>query len=125
MSIESTFLNELDAKIMDSYWNKLDSKAMVFDSNPSRSVTVFGRPVQAGSTWYDLTDSWKSLTANPDPFLLKQAGYDYVYVDEEYWAENGGRIQTILNQPCVKPIESLKAWPGLVRKFFDISKCTQ
>jgi len=123
MSVESTFLNELDAKIMDSYWNKLDGTAMVFDSNPSRSVTVFGRPVQAGSTWYDLTDSWKSLAANPDPFQLNQAGYEYVYVDEEYWAENGGRVQTILNQPCVKPIESLKAWPGLVRKLFDISKC--
>jgi hypothetical protein len=123
MSVESTFLNELDAKIMDQYWNKLDSKAMVFDSIPSRSVTVFGRAVNAGTTWYDLNPEWKSLVAHPDPYQLKKAGYDYVYIDEEFWSIENGKNQALLNQSCVKPMESLKMWPGLIRKFMDISKC--
>jgi hypothetical protein len=125
MSIESTFLNELDAKVMDSYWNKLGRNAMVFDTIPSRSVTVFGRPVNAGTTWYDLTEKWKTLSANPDPYQLKMAGYDYAYLDEESWAANGGKNQEMFHQACVKPLESLKAWPGLIRKLFDISACVR
>ncbi len=110
---------------MDQYWNKLDSNAMVFDANPSRSVTVFGRAVKAGTSWYDLNPEWKSLVALPDPYQLKKAGYDYVYIDEEFWSTENGKNQELLNQPCVKPMESLKMWPGLIRKLLDISKCTQ
>ena len=123
MSVESTFLNELDARIMDRYWNKLDLKAMVFDSIPSRSVTVFGRAVNAGATWYELNPEWKSLVAHPDPYQLKKAGYDYIYIDEEYWSLENGKNQGLLNQSCVKPMESIKMWPGLIRKLMDISKC--
>ena len=112
MLVESTYLNELDARIIDEYWNQLDTDAMVFDSIPSRSVTVFGRAVNAGATWYDLNPEWRLLVANPDPYQLKKAGYDYAYIDEEYWSLENGKNQDCSLEPTLNPSESIKMWPG-------------
>lgn len=116
-------MNELDAKILDKYWNQFDQQDMVFDPVPARAVTVFGRAVNAGATWYELKPDWKELVANPDPHLLKQSGYQYAYFDEEYWAEDTGKVQELFADKCVKQMEFIKAWPGLQRRLFDISKC--
>ncbi len=122
-SSPSYYMNELDAKILDKYWNQFDQQDMVFDPVPARAVTVFGRAVNAGATWYELKPDWKELVANPDPHLLKQSGYQYAYFDEEYWAEDTGKVQELFADKCVKQMEFIKAWPGLQRRLFDISKC--
>lgn len=122
-SAPSYYMNELDAQILDKYWNTFDHDAMVFDAVPSRAVTVFGRAVNAGMTWYEFKPEWKALVSNPDPHAIKKAGYRYVYMDEEFWAKDQGAIRTYYSDPCVKPMEFIKAWPGLQRRLFDISKC--
>ncbi len=122
-SVPSYYMNELDAQILDKYWNTFDQDAMVFDAVPSRAVTVFGRAVNAGMTWYEFKPEWKELVSTPDPHAVQKAGYRYVYMDEEFWAKDQGAIQTYYSDSCVKPMEFIKAWPGLQRRLFDISKC--
>ena len=116
-------MNELDARISDQYWNTLPADAMVFDPLPYRAVTVFGRAVQGGRTWYEMDPAWFTLYNNPDPAAIHAAGYDYVYVDEEYWNSTTIPVQASMQQGCVKQVESLKLWPGLIRKLFDVSGC--
>lgn len=122
-SAPSYYMNELDAQILDKYWNTFDQDAMVFDAVPSRAVTVFGRAVNAGKTWYEFKPEWKALVSTPDPYDLLKAGYNYVYMDEEFWAKDEGTIRIYYSDPCVKQMEFIKAWPGLQRRLFDISKC--
>ncbi len=45
--VASTFLNDLDAQMYRRHFDTLPSEAMVFDPQPSRAVTVFGRAVDA------------------------------------------------------------------------------
>ncbi len=121
--IVTPFMSELDAKISQKYWNKLDQNAMVFDSNPSRSVIVFGRALEAGLTWYEYFPEWSSLRSDPDPVKIHKAGYDYVYVDEEYWNSENIPVQMYMQEACVVPLESEKMWPGIIRKLFDVTGC--
>lgn len=121
--VVAPFMSELDAKISQQYWNKLDKNAMVFDPVPYRSVIIFGRAVEAGETWYEYTPAWQALYDHPDPVAIHQAGYDYIYVDEDYWNSTTIPVQSSLKQGCVRQMESLKMWPGIVRKLFDISRC--
>jgi hypothetical protein len=117
------FMTELDAKTEQKYWNKLDRNAMVFDPIPYRAVVIFGRAVEVGSTWYDYDPKWEAFYQKPDPVELHKAGYDYVYVDEDYWNDQTIRAFSYLSNPCVRQMEALKMWPEITRKMFDISKC--
>lgn len=121
--VVTPFMSELDARFSQKYWNKLDKEDMVFDPVPYRAVIVFGRAVEAGLTWYEYTPEWEALYANPDPVLIHLAGYDYIYVDEEYWNSTTIKVQENLRAACVKQMESEKMWPGIIRKLFDVSKC--
>lgn len=117
------YMTELDAQISDKYWNTLPADTMVFDPLPYRAVTVFGRAVQGGLTWYEMTPDWTALYNHPDPASIHAAGYDYVYVDEKYWNSTTIPVQSLMKQKCVRPVESLKLWPGIIRKLFDVSGC--
>ncbi len=121
--IIAPFMSEVDAKISEKYWNTLPSNAMVFDPVPSRSVILFGRAIETGLTWYEYTPKWIELISNPDPVKIHQAGYDYIYLDEEAWNESSGIYKSIGNQACTQLMESEKVWPGVIRKMYDIRAC--
>lgn len=122
------FITELDARMEKRHWNQLASDAMVFDPNPLRVVTVFGRATDAMTSWTP-KDEWAALVDNPDPRALHAAGYDYVYFGIEYWDELSKDNQKGLQDACVKLVDEVQGIrsPDDYRKDFrrllDITNC--
>jgi hypothetical protein len=100
----------------------------VLDTNPSRSITVFGRQANsnASASWVVQTPEYTALLENPDPYRLNAAGYLYVYGDKEYWELYAAQLE----QPCVKVLDTVQGVKqlrsGLVpdyRRLADVSQC--
>jgi hypothetical protein len=120
----STFLNELDAKMQAQYWNRLEDDALVFDPISVRAPTVFGRYTDAGITWYASKPEFDRLVEAPDPASLRAGGFDYVYLDSNYWDQIGPVYQKLLSADCVKVVDEVKAkrTPEF-RRLLDIRTC--
>ncbi|MBI9045459.1 MAG: hypothetical protein JEZ06_13290 [Anaerolineaceae bacterium] len=123
--VYSFYLNSLDAKMADLYWNELDSDAMIFDNDPYRSPVIFGRANDSSHNAFERTQEWDDLYENPDPVILHKAGYDYVYYDQDYWRELSPEEQNLLmHNDCVKVIEDLVLeFPEETRTLLDVKKC--
>lgn len=122
------FITDIDIEMSARHWDKLPDDVMVFDPDPRRVVTVFGRGTNSNVSWRP-TEEWKKLVANPDPYLLKAAGFDYVYFGIEYWEDLYPAQQVALQNPCVKimdeaiGIRSLQDYRKDFRRLLDISEC--
>jgi hypothetical protein len=122
------FITELDARMEKRHWNQLAPGTMIFDPNPLRVVTVFGRATDAMTSWTP-KDEWAALVDNPDPRALNAAGYDYVYFGIEYWDELSKDDQKGLQDACVKLADEVQGIrsPNDYRKDFrrllDITDC--
>ena len=66
---------------------------------------------------------WNLLDENPDPFKLKAAGYEYLYVDLKYLNKYANTIQ----KNCVELIDKIQDKnAGTVvdgRYLFNLTKC--
>ena len=120
--VYSNFLNDQDAKMYETYWNQLAPGSLVFDPEPSRSATIFGRPSNAAYTWYAYKPEWEQLRSAPEPGALRAAGYSYVYLDNLYWDGIGAHFQESLQAACVKTLSELKDDYGF-RRLLDIRSC--
>lgn len=122
--VVSTFMNELDAKMEEMYWNRLEEDALVFDPISVRAPTVFGRYTDAGETWYASKPEFDRLVEDPNPAELRVAGFDYVYIDSNYWDQIGPVYQKLLSAGCVQVVEEVKAkrTPEF-RRLLDIKAC--
>ncbi|MBI5297371.1 MAG: hypothetical protein HY869_17975 [Chloroflexi bacterium] len=122
------FMNEMDVRMENRHWNLLPRDAMVFDADPRRAVTVFGRGSNSMSAWV-LTPEWNQLMGNPEPQLLNAAGFDYIYFGTEYWEEISPEVQYLYQDACVKLVDEVQGTraPDDYRKDFrrllDISAC--
>ena len=122
------FITELDAQMEKRYWNQLAPDAMVFDPNPLRVVTVFGRATDAMTSWSPKPE-WAALADNPDPRALHAAGYDYVYFGIEYWDELSKDNQSGLQDACVKVVDEVQGirspedYRKDFRRLLDITDC--
>jgi hypothetical protein len=129
----SNFLNISDARMTGRFWDKFDKSALVFDPNPSRAVTVFGRYTDSSFSWYQARPEWEELVKAPDPYLLKAAGFDYAYIDKQYFENLPVIFQEKFSDPCVmllKTYESLRGegtsredFTSDYRQIYDISRC--
>lgn len=127
--VYTEFLTDMDARFYQEYWDRLSPRsAWIFDPNPLRSMTVFGRQAEANApgSWITQSDEYSALVQNPDPYQLTAAGYSYVYADKDYWKLYASQLE----QPCVKVLETVEgvkeARGGLVpdfRQLADISRC--
>ncbi|MFZ6020517.1 MAG: hypothetical protein ACOYXO_12990, partial [Chloroflexota bacterium] len=99
--VASYFLSGLDVTMYKAYWNKLPPDSLIFDPNPSRSPTIFGRFTDAGETWYRFKPEWEELKTNPDPAKLKAAGFSHAYLDNEYWESLQPDLWQLWDQSCV------------------------
>jgi hypothetical protein len=121
----SFFITPYDATMTEKYWNKLEPGALVFDPEAIRGATVFGRYSIAGESWYKFTPEFTALLADPDIFRLRQAGFSYVYLDQNYWVTLTNEQQADFAQPCVGLVEEVtrpnndQIW----RKLYDIRGC--
>ncbi len=119
----SYFIKLMDASVQNIYWDQLDQNAMVFDYNPSRSATIFARPLVSNQSWYEFLPEYQQLMKNPDPYLLNQAGYTHIYLTREDFLNFSQISPELLEQTCIKMIYNNEDWQGDFRWLLDITAC--
>ena len=125
--VYTEYLTDMDARFYEEYWDRLSpTSAWVFDPDPSRAITLFGRQTNAIVNWGVNKPEFSALLESPDPVHLNAAGYRYIYASKEYWKLNA----SLLDQPCVKILNTVNGSKfehgGLVpdfRRLADISEC--
>lgn len=123
------FINELDARMSNRYWNQLEPTAQVFDYSPSRAVTVFGRFSDSNETLYISRPEWDALGDKPDPYAMHAAGFDYVYFGTTEWESWSKETQALFQAPCVQVVDNMEGIraPDDFRKDFrrllNVSAC--
>lgn len=100
----ATFITPLDAKMSQEYWDKLPPKALIFDPVVYRAPTVFGRFTVSSPSWYAPDPAWEAVYASPSPHALRAAGFDYVYLNRDYWDHLTPQAQSLFSAPCVKQV---------------------
>ena len=117
------FITEMDVRVMDKYWDKLEEDALVLDANIPRAITLFARSGNSSIDFYKPKREWEELVYDPDPTLMAQAGYDYLYYDREYWKSLTPKEQELLASSCVITLDEETEWTGDFRILADISSC--
>lgn len=121
--VYAIYLDQLDAQMFSRQWDQLAPNTMVFDPTYPRAATIFGRPIRSSKTMGETLPEWNSLSDNPDPYKLKAAGYDYLYVDLKYLTKYAGVIQL----GCVRLIDQVEDKNGArlvnARYLFYITEC--
>jgi len=117
------FITEMDVRMMDKYWNKLENGATILDPNIPRAITIFARTGNSSVDFYEPTQEWEKLIYDPDPVEMAQAGYDYLYYDRDYWETLTAEEQKFLTSSCVTTINEETEWTGDFRILVDISTC--
>jgi hypothetical protein len=127
--VMSTLVNNLDARMSKQFWNKLEPGTMVFDPLVYRAPTIFARPNASSLTWYERKPGYLSLYEEADPHRINEAGYAYVYFDEDYWEQIGNKGQQRFSDSCVKVLaEYTQPDPRdltqtEMRRLLDIRQC--
>ncbi len=121
--VYALYLTPLDAQMFSRQWDRIDSHSLVFDPVYPRAATILGRPIRSSITMGENLPEWNLLDENPDPFKLKAAGYDYLYVDLKYLNKYANTIQ----KNCVVLIDKIQDKnAGTVvdgRYLFNLTKC--
>jgi len=91
--VYAIYLNQLDAQMFTRQWDRLAPHTMVYDPTFPRAATVLGRPIRSSKTMGETLPEWNELNDYPDPYKLKAAGYDYLYVDLKYFTKFASVIQ--------------------------------
>jgi hypothetical protein len=124
--VPAPFVTDMDRSIFIQHWNSMDPDSLVFDPVAPRSPTIFGRPTRSHDTWYSPNHAWAELVRQPDPRVLQEAGFDYIYVDKDYRKQQ----KQWLDDPCVRLIQQVdgtkQQYNGAVpdfRQLLDIRSC--
>lgn len=102
--VYATFITQLDAKVAAEHWNELSPGSLVFDPLVFRAPTVFGRPTRSAPSWYTRSDAWEHLRDEANPQAISDAGFDYIYLDGEYWEQLTPEQHEMLEGECVVPL---------------------
>ena len=127
--VYATFITPMDAKMTQEYWNKLEPKALIFDPVVYRAPTVFGRFTDSSPSWYLESPEWQSLMNAPDPFKIRAAGFDYMYLDSDTWNSFTPGEQALFQAACVKQVaqvdgvHSEKDFTKDFRRLLNIRDC--
>ena len=123
--VYSDFIDHLDAQMAQKYWGQLEPGAAVFDPDPYRAPVVLGRVNMSSTDYFIRLPEWLKLRENPDPWVLRAAGYSYIYLDEPYWDDIPPETrELLLHDSCVLAVEKLEQeFPRDVRWLLDIRNC--
>jgi len=120
----STFLETLDSVMYKEKWDRLEEDALIFDPNPYQAVTVFGRYTDSSSRWLVHKPEWEELVDRPDPYAIRQAGFDYMYLDDNYWDELSPQNKALISDECVVIANEVVSESGQrFRRLLDIRGC--
>lgn len=120
----SYFVTPPDAQLSRVYWNRLEPGALVFDSVPYRSITLFGRSAgRVGSSLHEPFPEWQALITGPDPGILAGAGYTYAYFDRTGWQALQPAQRDAFQDPCVRVVAEAPGAGQDFRRLLDIRDC--
>jgi hypothetical protein len=117
------FINSNDARLGADWWNRLPENAQVLDNIPYRAVTLFGRPTRSQLDFYHSLPEWKTLVARPDPGSIARSGYDFVYLDDEWWWAIEQDQRDAFKNPCVKLAAEQQPEDEDFRMLLDLRAC--
>jgi len=117
------FVNSNDARLSDTYWDRLPENAQIFDRIPERAVALFGRPSKANLDFYHPLPEWVVLMDDPDPVRMAEAGYSFVYIDDVWWWEMEQEQREAFNHACVSLYAEMETDDGDFRWLVDVRDC--
>jgi hypothetical protein len=117
------YINAYDARIGASWWDRLPKDAQVLDRIPYRAVTLFGRPTRSYLDFYHALPEWKALVAQPEPASIARSGYDFVYIDDDWWWEMPQELRDTFTNPCVKLAVEQQPADEDFRMLLDLREC--
>ena len=117
------YINYKETTFSRKYWDRLEKNAQILDSSPERAITLFGRASFAATDIYVRSPRWEAFVANPDPALIAQAGYAYVYMDEGWWQKLTTQQQARFNQPCVHLVDKINFAERSFRNLYSVKAC--
>ena len=120
----SYFLNDLDARLFASQWNRLEEDALVFDPSPSRAPTVLGRFTNSNLTWYQSRPAWKDLLTNPTPEAVFAEGYAYAYLGDDNLARFGPELRASWSKACLRIVAEATQGANW-RRLYDLRNCRE
>ncbi|MFZ1041285.1 MAG: hypothetical protein WAN58_08230, partial [Anaerolineales bacterium] len=124
----STFVSSMDSRMSQMYWDRLDSRFMVFDSTGYRGQTLFGRLSIAATNGFTMSQ-YLPYQADPNPYALRKAGFGYIYLDKRYWDHLPINYQQALYPPCAQVMNRMEKMNGATgelsdfRVLIDITHC--
>lgn len=121
--VYSSSLTALDGRMASAHWNRLVEGALVFDPNPNRAPTLFGRFTDSSLTWYAVKPEWEALVQSPDPARLQQAGFRYLYLDNTFWDSLPVAAQQALSAPCAVVLDQVEDGQGNFRRLIEVQGC--
>ena len=123
--ILSDFMNGMDASIAKSTWNDLPKDALVFDPEGWRATALTGRmTIASPGGLHARTEEWTELYNDGVPADFAYAGFNYVYVDKNWWKAMGPERRSAFSAPCVIEVASAsQSDPNDFRRLLDVRNC--
>jgi hypothetical protein len=123
--LQTTFVSDEDIYMGRKYWDRLDPGTQVLDNIPHRAITLFGRGGgQAYQDFFMPLPEWEALVASPDARRVAQAGYDYIYFDDEWWNEITRELRRdYRSNSCVRTVEYYIHLGISTRRLLDVRGC--
>lgn len=128
-SVIADGITGLDSRISTVIWDELPEDALVFDAERYRAVILTGRLTRAatGNTSLIFTphEHREELINTPTIRLLRDTGFDFVYMDDQWWIGLSPESQTELSSPCVGVwAEQFDHTGTHFRKVLDLRACS-
>ncbi len=117
------FINPADARFARMYYDKFPTGTQILDKTPYRAVTIFGRAVKAYGSVYDPLPGWPELINDPDPDRVLGAGYQYIYMDQNWWATISQTTRDKLEFGCATYVGEPEYYKTSARWLIDLSGC--
>ncbi len=124
----SSFVSSMDSRMSQTYWDRLDSHALVFDSIGYRAQTLFGRLSTYAINGFPFPEYGPYFDA-PDPHELRGLGFGYIYLDKHYWDHLTPYYQQGLYSSCTRTLKRLEKYNSATgelsdfRVLIDITNC--
>jgi hypothetical protein len=121
-------ISALDSRVAGQVWDRLRPGGEIFDPQTWRATMVTGRLTRvvasAMSFDYEHSTEWEMLRAGPSVETMLESGYQYVYIDEAWWAEIPEASRASLSSGCVQVIsEHTDGSLNAFRRILDLDPC--
>jgi hypothetical protein len=117
------FINPADARFAKKYYDKFPQGTQILDKTPYRAVTIFGRAVKAYESVYDPLPGWPELISNPEPAKVLDAGFQYIYMDQNWWATLPKTTRDMLEFGCATYVGEPEYYKTTARWLIDLTGC--